>query len=400
MTTKTATARDTAATKTAARPRSATWTAPASVSDAWVPSTLCSSGMDADCCLRHPRACPSMTTKTTTGRDTAATKTASGQRSATWKAPASVSEALVNQHFNYPHLPCGNVALDCPFINSRDRCVQGEFGCGTQSIRPPVVGAASCSTYWSSSEFDAALGGRSLYFVGDSLAAQQWKSLLCAESMRLTSNSSAAVVRATSENMPKNTCGELRWLAPSGLVTARICYQRTSSMTAALKYATQLVSHAGPRDVLLLSSTPGHEANLTQTEAVRMLVAWRESVRLPSPPRVVWRTQEASHYGERGWQGVSETRGCHPLSTAQRERLLSPLAAADFDALRRANVASFNGAAATVDAHTAHPLRCGTSPFYDCRHFCQPGPVDEWNAQLIRLLLSWNETKGTVPPQL
>jgi len=218
--------------------------------------------------------------------------------------------------------------------------------------------------------------------------------------MRLTSNSSAAVVRATSENMPKNTCGELRWLAPSGLVTARICYQRTSSMTAALKYATQLVSHAGPRDVLLLSSTPGHEANLTQTEAVRMLVAWRQSVRLPSPPRVVWRTQEASHYGERGWQGVSETRGCHPLSTAQRERLLSPLAAADFDALRRANVASFNGAAATVDAHTAHPLRCGTSPFYDCRHFCQPGPVDEWNAQLIRLLLSWNETKGTVPPQL
>ena len=341
-----------------------------------------------------------MTTKTTTGRDTAATKTASGQRSATWKAPASVSEALVNQHFNYPHLPCGNVALDCPFINSRDRCVQGEFGCGTQSIRPPVVGAASCSTYWSSSEFDAALGGRSLYFVGDSLAAQQWKSLLCAESMRLTSNSSAAVVRATSENMPKNTCGELRWLAPSGLVTARICYQRTSSMTAALKYATQLVSHAGPRDVLLLSSTPGHEANLTQTEAVRMLVAWRQSVRLPSPPRVVWRTQEASHYGERGWQGVSETRGCHPLSTAQRERLLSPLAAAEFDALRRANVASFNGAAATVNAHTAHPLRCGTSPFYDCRHFCQPGPVDEWNAQLIRLLLSWNETKGTVPPQL
>lgn len=114
-------------------------------------ATLCSSGMDAACCLRHPRACPSMTTKTITGRDTAATKTASGPRRATWKAPASVSEASVNRHFNYPHLPCGNVALDCPFINSRDRCVQGEFGCGTQSIRPPVVGAASCSTYWSSS---------------------------------------------------------------------------------------------------------------------------------------------------------------------------------------------------------------------------------------------------------
>ena len=67
----------------------------------------------------------------------------------------------------------------------------------------------------------------------------------------------------------------------------------------------------------------------------------------------------------------------------------------DFDALTRANVASFNGAAATVDAHTAHPLRCAAQPFYDCRHFCQPGPVDEWNAQLIRLLLSWNETERT-----
>ena len=72
----------------------------------------------------------------------------------------------------------------------------------------------------------------------------------------------------------------------------------------------------------------------------------------------------------------------------------------DFDALTRANVASFNGAAATVDAHTAHPLRCGDSPFYDCRHFCQPGPLDQWNAQLIRLLLSWNETEGTEPPHL
>ena len=314
--------------------------------------------------------------------------------------PTSVSGTSVDRRFNYPHLPCGNVALDCPFINSKHRCVQGKFGCGNQNITPPMVGAASCSTHWSSSEFAAALGGRSLYFVGDSLAAQQWKSLLCAEAARLTSESRAAVVRATSEAIPKSTCGVLRWLAPSGLVTARICYQRTSSTPAALQSATQLVSHSGPRDVLLLSSAPGHEANLTQTEAVRMLVGWRQSVRHPSPPRVVWRTQEASHYGERGWQGVSETRGCYPLSTAQRERLLSPLAAADFDALTRADVASFNGAAATVDAHTAHPLRCGDSPFYDCRHFCQPGPLDQWNAQLIRLLLSWNETEGTEPPHL
>jgi hypothetical protein len=307
---------------------------------------------------------------------------------------AASASASPTVEVNYPRLPCGNVALDCPFINSKHRCVQGQFGCGTQSILPPVVGAASCSTYWSSSEFTAALGGRSLYFFGDSLAAQQWKSLLCAEAVRLTSDSRAAVAKATSENTPKNTCGVLRWRAPSGLVTARVCYQRTSSTAAALQSATQLVSHAGSRDVLLLSSAPGHEANLTQTEAVRRLVAWRQSVSLPSLTRVVWRTQEASHYGERGWQGVRETRGCHPLSTAQRERLLSPLAAADFDALRRANVASFNGAAATVDAHTAHPLRCGPPPFYDCRHFCQPGPVDAWNAQLIRLLLSWNETKN------
>lgn len=311
-------------------------------------------------------------------------------------APTSASGTPADRRFNYPHLPCGNVALDCPFINSKHRCVQGKFGCGNQSLRPPVVGAASCSTRWSSSEFAAALGGRSLYFVGDSLAAQQWKSLLCAEAARLTSGSRAAVARATSESIPKSTCGVLLWQAPIGLITARICYQRTSSTVAALQSATQLVSRSRPRDVLLLSSAPGHE-NLTQTEAVRMLVAWRSSVHLLSPPRIVWRTQEANHYGERGWQGVSETSGCYALSTAQRGRLLTPLAAEDFYALTRAGVASFNGGAATVDAHTAHPLRCGLSPFYDCRHFCQPGPVDEWNAQLIRLLLSWNET---APPQL
>ena len=121
------------------------------------PAALCSSGRDAACCLRHPQACPSMsrktpsmTTKTATARDTAATKTAARPRSATWTAPASVNKSSVNEHFNYPRLPCGKVALNCPFINSKHRCVHGEFGCGTQSIRPPMVGAASCSTYWNS----------------------------------------------------------------------------------------------------------------------------------------------------------------------------------------------------------------------------------------------------------
>ena len=89
------------------------------------PAALCSSGRDAACCLRHPQACPSMsrktpsmTTKAATARDTAATKTAARPRSATCMdgAPASVNKSSVNEHFNYPRLPCGNVALNCPFI--------------------------------------------------------------------------------------------------------------------------------------------------------------------------------------------------------------------------------------------------------------------------------------------
>ena len=121
------------------------------------PATLCSSGKDAACCLRHPQACPSMsrktpsmTTKTTTARDTATTKAAAAPRSVTWTASAPVNRSSGNEHFNYPRLPCGNVALDCPFINSKHRCVHGEFGCGTKSIRPLMVGVASCTTYWSS----------------------------------------------------------------------------------------------------------------------------------------------------------------------------------------------------------------------------------------------------------
>ena len=66
--------------------------------------------------------------------------------------------------------------------------------------------------------------------------------------------------------------------------------------------------------------------------------------------------------------------------------------------LGQLGVEVLNGGAATCGAHAAHPMVCGggaggNASFWDCRHFCQPGPVDLWNEQLLDAIASGSSTR-------
>ena len=105
--------------------------------------------------------------------------------------------------------------------------------------------------------------------------------------------------------------------------------------------------------------------------------------------QLIWRTREADHYGLHGWTGALERRQCKSLSASQRAALSlsNALGASRLDAVHAASIWLLDGARSTAGAHTAHPPHClDASPnesWVDCRHFCQPGPVEDWNHQLV-----------------
>ena len=75
-----------------------------------------------------------------------------------------------------------------------------------------------------------------------------------------------------------------------------------------------------------------------------------------------------------------------PFTKAQRANLTKAWNGAAYAQLRDAGVRLLDGGAATWAAHAAHPGGCGDPSIWDCRHFCQPGPVDRWNTQLLDVL--------------
>eukprot|EP00966_Prymnesium_polylepis_P122439 2830215-Prymnesium_polylepis.1 len=101
--------------------------------------------------------------------------------------------------------------------------------------------------------------------------------------------------------------------------------------------------------------------------------------------------RDSDHYGPMGFR--SKTRkACQPLGDDQRAALLGSVRGLDRTALRRAGIGLLDGNIGTLDAHEAHPVVCVAptvyreGAFYDCRHFCQPGPIDLWNARLLEEL--------------
>jgi hypothetical protein len=79
----------------------------------------------------------------------------------------------------YPQHPC-NHAESCPFINHRHRCTAVSDACGAR-FGSARVERRFCAVKWNSTRFASAFAGKTIYFVGDSVAAQQWRSLLCLE---------------------------------------------------------------------------------------------------------------------------------------------------------------------------------------------------------------------------
>ena len=82
---------------------------------------------------------------------------------------------------SYASSRCNEYAIDCPFIAPTHRCDGGlSPWCAAFNLTAkPRVRPTLCSMRWNATLFDATLGDRDLYFIGDSIAKQQWSSLLC-----------------------------------------------------------------------------------------------------------------------------------------------------------------------------------------------------------------------------
>lgn len=219
---------------------------------------------------------------------------------------------------------------------------------------------------------------------------------MCLEIARLDASSRATVTRAASENIPKGTtCVDLmRSKGQHG--RQRACSVRASSLAEVLQAAAP---HLGSPNAVLLLNAYAHGApseRLDEPQSVGHLLTWLSAQRSTLPyslpggfggAQVAWRTREAEHYGEHGWNGTLEHRQCSALTASQRARLARPLERSTFAAAERAGVWLLDGGAATADAYEAHPSVCTDAGGYiDCRHFCQPGPVDLWNAALVDAL--------------
>ncbi len=301
----------------------------------------------------------------------------------------------------YETLPCGH-AINCPFVNPKHRCAaddgasdaaRGSPGCWEQ-MRPPLVPASACpSRPWDSARFARALGPRALIFIGDSLAAQQWRALMCLEEAHLAASTHAAVRRAAAENIPRGeTCAALVGGAHS--IGARSCIVRATDLSSVLRVASR---YASVGNALLVLSAYAHGAagggaSNSSSEAAHLarVLAWHKAQGDRLTARVVWRTREADHYGPSGWTGTRERRGCSPLTAEQRAALRRPLSELELSAASGSGVWLLDGGVATADAYRAHPAHCGGAGggWVDCRHFCQPGIFEHWNRQLVELMIS------------
>ena len=274
----------------------------------------------------------------------------------------------------------------CPFLIHR--CVplsshdyQRRFWCWETMTQGAVD---TCRTpHWNGEHFAAAFAVRKVIFVGDSIADQQWRSLLCLERARIKTAHSALLGVSSA----KLAYGKLVCAATfSRGRKVELCHTRQWHLEASLAMATGLLHD--PQVILVLSSS-AHDRNMTEDMAMRRVLAWRKTVGLVKAA-LVWRTRGYDHYGAFGFTALAR-QPCEAVSAEQRaiveqSEQQHELAAA----LTASGVALLDAAPATMAAHAAHPVSCREpsdrgGSFYDCRHFCSPGPVDEWNHALLKV---------------
>ena len=263
----------------------------------------------------------------------------------------------------YPKDSC-NHARPCPFVNKRHVCTAGSESC-RRRFGDPRVEARFCSLHWNSTRFAAAFRGKSLYFVGDSIATQQWRSLLCLEIANISQVAQQLARKAASENIPRDVCVSLGRAGHDHAAT-QVCSVRATDLLSVLNAATRFRSRV---DAVIVLSAFAHQTHVPEKANVDTLLGW---LSLGSPPlaRVVWRSREADHYGERGWNGTLETRSCAAMAPAQLAQLEEPFRLEQHAPLRRAGVSILDSREATEAAHLAHPLQCGGEPpsgYWDCR---------------------------------
>lgn len=309
--------------------------------------------------------------------------------------------------------PC-NYALDCPFISPKHRCVPTHTGANTNvSARgggsevgdiqkcwsrtsQPRVSEASCAVRWDSRRFHTAFHNRTVHFIGDSMAAQMWRSLLCFEYEQMDLVNRHRAIEASHELVPHPTC--ISFTARSGV---HVCTVRASDLWSVLAAATRLRSN--PSNVLILSAYAHEAKSMAESSQAHNLLEWMRSrpgthephpgttIEQPLRASIVWRTREADHYGPAGWTGRT-LRTCSKATSEEHEPPLPHMARlgghnSTFAPLVQAGVKLLDGGADTRDAYTAHPAVCiaNKSEYTDCRHYCQPGPIDSWNSRLVDL---------------
>ena len=305
-------------------------------------------------------------------------------RNASHTAARAVSTWLGEKRRIYP---CTSAyELSCPFLIHR--CVplsshdyQRRFWCWETMTQGAVD---TCRTpHWSGEHFAAAFAGRKVIFIGDSIADQQWRSLLCLERARIKTAHSALLGVSSA----KLAYGKLVCAATfSRGRKVELCHTRQWHLEASLEMATGLLHD--PQVILVLSSS-AHDRNVTEDMAMRRVLAWRKTVGLVKAA-LVWRTRGYDHYGAFGFTALAR-QPCEAVSAEQRaiveqSEQQHELAAA----LTASGLALLDAAPATMAAHAAHPVSCREpsdrgGSFYDCRHFCSPGPVDEWNHALLKV---------------
>ena len=91
---------------------------------------------------------------------------------------------------------CDLFRLEFKLFHNEDAC-RAHFG-------SPRVEPRFCSVRWNSTRFFSAFGGKKLYFVGDSIAAQQWRSLLCLEIGSMSAEARATAQAASARHEPES----------------------------------------------------------------------------------------------------------------------------------------------------------------------------------------------------
>jgi len=278
---------------------------------------------------------------------------------------------------------CGFPA-DCPFISPVARC-GGGVGCHHNNASVAVP--SSCRFRWDAAGFARTFRGHRLWFVGDSVSTQHWRSLLCLEQERLTPDAHRALRHARQVHPERSPDHRHPVCAPLN-VGLELCHHAARDLDGVL---SSLLKHSMLRrgNVIVLNSH-AHEPRRAETEQVQRLASWLDQHPDARLPAIVWRTRAAVHFRDEFVDhNPYETEHCHPIADARRQRLvLWDANGTGHRLLRERGARVLDGGVDTVDSSHAHPfVGCGREkqPYYDCTHYCQPGPLMRWNERLVEL---------------